>query len=87
MPISVTSWPSAPALLMPYIGLCGLLPVSLSERAQKTVPLTSRARRRRRAQADAAQDGAVAVEGQAELRVDHRGSVIGVMAGGMPSRP
>ena len=25
---------------MPYIGLCGLLPVSLSERAQKIVPFT-----------------------------------------------
>ena len=39
-PTSVTRSPSAPALLMPYMGLCGLLPVSLSERAQKIVPFT-----------------------------------------------
>ena len=39
-PISVSSWPSAPTLLMPYIGLCGLLPVSFSERAAIGKPLT-----------------------------------------------
>ncbi len=38
-PISVSSWPSAPAVLMPYIGLCGLLPVSFSERAEIGKPL------------------------------------------------
>ena len=38
MPISVTRLPSAPALLMPYMGLCGLFPVSFSERAQITTP-------------------------------------------------
>ena len=38
-PISVISSPSEPALAIPYIGLCGLLPVSLSERAGITAPL------------------------------------------------
>jgi hypothetical protein len=39
-PISVSSSPRAPAFAMPYIGLCGLLPVSFSERAAMTQPLT-----------------------------------------------
>ena len=38
-PINVASAPSAPAWWMPYIGLCGLLPVSFSERAAMTAPL------------------------------------------------
>ena len=38
--MSVSSWPSAPTRLMPYIGLCGLLPVSFSERAAMGKPLT-----------------------------------------------
>ncbi len=38
-PTSVASEPSAPAVWMPYIGLCGLLPVSFSERAAITAPL------------------------------------------------
>ena len=33
------SGPIGPARAMPYIGLCGLLPVSLSERAGMTAPL------------------------------------------------
>ena len=39
LPISATRLPFAPALLMPYMGLCGLFCVSFSERAQITVPL------------------------------------------------
>ena len=39
MPINARMSPSAPALCIPYIGLCGLLSVSLSERAQMIVPL------------------------------------------------
>ncbi|MGH6781312.1 MAG: hypothetical protein ACREB5_04305, partial [Sphingomonadaceae bacterium] len=42
-PISVSSSPSAPARKMPYIGLCGLLPVSFSERAGITAPLVAAA--------------------------------------------
>ena len=42
-PIRVSSEPSAPALKMPYIGLCGLLPVSFSERAGITAPLIAAA--------------------------------------------
>ena len=38
-PTKLNSDPSAPALYMPYIGLCGLLPVSFSERAGITTPL------------------------------------------------
>ena len=38
--MSVNSWPRAPTLLMPYIGLCGLLPVSFSDRAAIGKPLT-----------------------------------------------
>ena len=40
VPISVTRSPLAPARLIPYIGLWGLLPVSFSERAQMTKPFT-----------------------------------------------
>ena len=43
-PTSVTIPPLAPALAMPYMGLCGLLPVSLSERAGMMAPLISAAR-------------------------------------------
>ena len=39
-PISVSSWPSRADCGMPYIGLCGLLPVSFSERAAISEPLT-----------------------------------------------
>jgi len=39
-PISVSSSPRAPVFAMPYIGLCGLLDVSFSERAEMAVPLT-----------------------------------------------
>ena len=67
-PISVSSEPSAPAAWMPYIGLCGLLPVSFSERAAITAPLMRRGRRRRDPVEDAAQEGAVAVEREAEPR-------------------
>ena len=38
-PISVSNSPSAPARQMAYIGLCGLLPVSFSERAGMTAPV------------------------------------------------
>ena len=38
-PINDNRLPSEPARAMPYIGLCGLLPVSLSERAGITAPL------------------------------------------------
>ena len=38
-PMRDNSEPSAPAAAMPYIGLCGLLPVSFSERAGMTAPL------------------------------------------------
>src|SRR5882672_2819641 len=37
-PIRVRSLPLAPAFAMPYIGLCGLLPVSFCDRAQITAP-------------------------------------------------
>jgi hypothetical protein len=40
VPTRVTSSPAAPARLMPYMGLCGLFPVSFSERAQMTQPFT-----------------------------------------------
>ncbi len=40
-PMSVSSSPRAPARRMPYIGLCGLLPVSFSERAAMEAPLVS----------------------------------------------
>src|ERR1700676_2507096 len=36
--ISVRSLPFAPAIAMPYMGLCGLLPVSFCDRAQITAP-------------------------------------------------
>ena len=42
-PISVASDPSAPALWIPYMGLCGLLLVSFSERAAITAPFTEAA--------------------------------------------
>ena len=51
---SVRIEPSAPARAMPYIGLCGLLPVSLSERAGMTAPLMLASRTRRQACHDAA---------------------------------
>src|ERR1700716_696677 len=38
LPIRVRSLPLAPAFAMPYIGLCGLLPVSFCDRAQITAP-------------------------------------------------
>src|SRR6267378_558679 len=38
-PIRVRSLPLAPALAMPYMGLCGLLWVSFCDRAQITAPL------------------------------------------------
>src|SRR5260370_21654302 len=39
LPIRVRSLPFAPAFAMPYIGLCGLLPVSFCDRPQITAPL------------------------------------------------
>jgi hypothetical protein len=42
-PISVSSEPKEPARAMPYIGLCGLLPVSFSERAGMMQPLVAAA--------------------------------------------
>ena len=47
-PMSVSSSPRAPAFMMPYIGLCGLLPVSFSERAaiEHAVGQSARAPRR-----------------------------------------
>src|SRR6266853_7043829 len=39
LPIRDRSLPFAPAFAMPYIGLCGLLPVSFCDRAQITAPL------------------------------------------------
>src|SRR2546423_10714646 len=39
LPISVRSLPLAPALAMPYMGLCGLLPLSFCDSAQITAPL------------------------------------------------
>src|ERR1700716_4751213 len=38
LPIRVRSLPLAPALAMPYMGLCGLLAVSFTDRAQITAP-------------------------------------------------
>ena len=38
-PIRDSRLPSAPARAMPYMGLCGLFAVSLSERAGITAPL------------------------------------------------
>ena len=38
LPIRVRSLPFAPALAMPYMGLCGLLPVSFCDSAQITAP-------------------------------------------------
>jgi hypothetical protein len=38
-PMRPSREPSAPARAIPYIGLCGLLPVSFSDRAGITAPL------------------------------------------------
>src|SRR5207248_11335241 len=38
LPIRVRSLPFAPAFAMPYMGLCGLLPVSFCDSAQITAP-------------------------------------------------
>ena len=38
-PISPSRLPREPVFAIPYIGLCGLLPVSFSERAAITAPL------------------------------------------------
>ena len=51
---------------MPYIGLCGLLPVSFSERAGITAPFMLAAVAGADALEDAAQEGAVEVEREAE---------------------
>ena len=83
-PISATRSPFAPALLMPYIGLCGLLPVSLSERAQKIVPFTFARVAARRLRQHAAQERAVGVEAQAELGVRPGRRCSGVMFEGRP---
>ncbi len=55
---------------MPYIGLCGLLPVSFSERAGITAPLMLGGRRHADALEDAARKRAVEVEQEAEAALD-----------------
>ena len=61
---------SAPARAMPYIGLCGLLPVSFSERAGITAPLMFARVAGRDPLEDAAQERAVGVEREPELGID-----------------
>src|SRR5579863_760844 len=39
VPTSVSSDPLAPTVAMPYMGLCGLMSVSFSDRAGNTAPL------------------------------------------------
>ena len=67
-PISVSSCPSAPTRLMPYIGLCGLLPVSFSERAAIGKPFTMARVATCVDSLHAAQDGAVRVPEQHRTR-------------------
>jgi hypothetical protein len=84
VPISVTRSPEAPALAMPYMGLCGLFCVSLSERVQITQPFTLARVATEVFEMIPRRNALSAWKVEAQLAVQLRGSV-GSMLSGRPS--